>query len=100
LKRDKKKRMIHLFRELVLILSLIKVCEFVSPSDNLDEYYIISNITTGYKQSIRPSSQLPVTIKLSLKTISAIDEKNLVMTSDSYFTGNFFKELSFATQIN
>lgn len=82
----------HLFRELVLILSLIKISEFASPNDNLDEYNIILNITTGYQKLIRPSSQLPVTIKLSLKTISAIDEKNLVMTSDSYFTGNYFKE--------
>ena len=72
----------------VFLLSFsLAIHECVSPTDNYDEFYLISNITQGYLKSVRPSSTLNVTIKLSLKTVSAIDEKNLVMTSDSYFTG-------------
>ena len=72
---------------IISIFFLIKTCQSVKPNDNLDEYNIILNITTGYQKLVRPTSTLNVSIKLSLKTISAIDEKNLVMTSDSYFTG-------------
>ena len=79
----------NLFWEIFLLNCFIKFYECVSPSDNYDDYYILKNITTGYQKTIRPSSTLYITIKLSLKAVSAIDEKNLIMTSDSYFTGTF-----------
>ena len=81
-------------------------------TDNQAEYEIIENITgksSGYNKQvriikeipfplphikitqnspkkIRPKSILDVTVRLSLKTVSAIDEKNLIMSSDSYLT--------------
>ena len=79
----------NLFWEIFLLNCFIKFYECVSPSDNYDDYYILKNITTGYQKTVRPSSTLYITIKLSLKAVSAIDEKNLIMTSDSYFTGTF-----------
>ena len=77
----------NLFWEIFLLNSFINFHKCVSPTDNYDEYNIITNITAGYQKTVRPSSTLEITIKLSLKTVSAIDEKNLIMTSDSYFTG-------------
>ena len=71
----------------ILLFNLNKLCIGVKPSENLDDYNVITNITSGYQKSVRPSATLDVTIKLSLKTVSSIDEKNLVMTSDSFFTG-------------
>ena len=77
----------NVFWKVFLLNFLLVIHECISPTDNYDDYNIISNITKGYLKSVRPSSKLEVTIKLSLKAVSAIDEKNLVMTSDSYFTG-------------
>ena len=71
----------------ILLFNLNKLCIGVKPSENLDDYNVITNITNGYQKLIRPSSTLNIAIKLSLKTVSSIDEKNLVMTSDSFFTG-------------
>ena len=79
----------NLIWDFFLLNCFIKFYECASPSDNYEEYYILKNITTGYQKTVRPSSTLNITIKLSLKAVSAIDEKNLIMTSDSYFTGTF-----------
>ncbi len=77
----------NLFWKIFLLNCFIKFHDCASPSDNYEDYYIITNITAGYQKTVRPSSTLEIIIKLSLKTVSAIDEKNLIMTSDSYFTG-------------
>jgi hypothetical protein len=92
---------------IISLFFLTKTCQSVKPSDNQDDYNIITNITTGYQKLVRPNSTLDITIKLSLKTISAIDEKNLVMTSDSYFTGIqfllskiFFKDIQWCNLVD
>jgi hypothetical protein len=77
----------NLFWKIFLLNCFIKFHDFASTTDNYDEHNIITNITAGYQKTVRPSSTLEIIIKLSLKTVSAIDEKNLIMTSDSYFTG-------------
>jgi len=79
----------NLFWKIFLLNCFIKFHDCASPTANYDEHNIITNIITkaGYQKTVRPSSTLEILIKLSLKTVSAIDEKNLIMTSDSYFTG-------------
>ena len=64
----------------VLCLALAKIAEY-----NLDEYNIILNITNGYNNLIRPYPVMEIDIKLSLKQINNLDEKNQILTSNSYF---------------
>ena len=54
-------------------------------TDNPYKYKIITNITSGYNTIIRPSDNILIDIKLSLKQISSIDEKNQIFTTNSYF---------------
>ncbi len=54
-------------------------------ADNPYKYKIITNITSGYNNIIRPSDNITIDIKLSLKQISSIDEKNQIFTTNSYF---------------
>jgi hypothetical protein len=56
-----------------------------SPPDNPYKYKIITNITSGYNNAIRPSDKIEIDIKLSLKQISSLDEKNQILTTNSYF---------------
>ena len=68
------------------ILSIISYVGCATPSfENPYKYKIITNITSGYNNIIRPSDNITIDIKLSLKQISSIDEKNQIFTTNSYF---------------
>ena len=56
------------------------------PDDNLDEYNVIQNITKNYIKTIRPDELTTIDIKLSIKQINSLDEKNQVLISNSYFS--------------
>ena len=51
---------------------------------NIDEYNIYMHITTNYSKNTRPDAQVAFTSKFTLKQIVSIDEKNQIMTSNSY----------------
>ncbi len=71
------------------LLILIRKYECISATDNLDENKIVNNITGGYNKAIRPASTIQMTIKMAIKQISTIDEKNQIMTSDAYFSAQW-----------
>jgi hypothetical protein len=56
------------------------------PDGNLDEYHVIQNITKNYIKTIRPDELTTIDIKLSIKQINSLDEKNQVLISNSYFS--------------
>jgi hypothetical protein len=58
----------------------------IAAPDNLEEYDVIRNITKNYLKTIRPSSLTSIEIKLSIKQINSLDEKNQVLISNSYFS--------------
>ena len=73
---------------LILLLSAfnIKVSSATIAQDNIYEYNIVVNITGGgYNNLIRPSSLIEIDVKLSFKQINNLDEKNQILTSNSYF---------------
>ena len=61
-----------------------------SPPDNPYKYKVITNITSGYNNAIRPSDKIQIDIKLSIKQISSLDEKNQILTTNSYFACFWF----------
>ncbi len=69
--------------------ALIGIHDCASSTENYDEENIITNITKTYKKVIRPTSKLQISIKLSIKQISAIDEKAQLMTSAAYFSATW-----------
>ena len=56
------------------------------PDGNLDEFNVIQNITKNYIKTIRPDELTTIDIKLSIKQINSLDEKNQVLVSNSYFS--------------
>ena len=49
-----------------------------------DQYNIFMNITKNYNKNVRPKDSVEVTPSFSLKQVVSIDEKNQIMTSNSY----------------
>jgi len=81
-------------RTLFIIIScffLLKQSKVVAANtpDNVDEYSIITNLTTGYNSLIRPKDVLDLSFKLNFKQINNIDEKNQILTSNSYFSATW-----------
>ena len=80
-------------RKLVVTLTLLahcsvwplQYCEATAAEDNIYEDNIINNITKGYNTLVRPSAQIEIDIRLALKQLSNLDEKNQILTSNSYF---------------
>ena len=80
---------IKLVECLVLVVFLVGHYDCVNPADNQNDYNIITAITASYNKLIRPSAQITISIKMALKQITAIDEKNQIMTSDAYFSAQW-----------
>ena len=68
----------------MLNLVVIGMRVYADTQNNLDEFNIFMNITKNYNKNIRPASQVGFGAQFSLKQIMAIDEKNQIMTSNSY----------------
>ncbi len=73
------------------LLVLMRMLECVSTLSNQEENDIINQIITtqSYKKNSRPLSQLKISVHLSIKQISGIDEKNQFMISDSYLAASW-----------
>jgi hypothetical protein len=71
--------------QLYLIASIIDQISCAIPLENQYKNKVITNITSGYNNAIRPSEKITIDIKLSLKQISSLDEKNQILTTNSYF---------------
>ncbi len=57
-----------------------------NPKENLDDYNVFMNITSGYNSKIRPNTTVHITMSMSLKQIVSIDEKNQIMTSSLFLS--------------
>ena len=77
------------FKKLIAFLVVVLLSQInehdAATGENIYEYNILVNITNGYNSLVRPSSQILIDIKLSFKQISNLDEKNQILTSNSYF---------------
>jgi hypothetical protein len=71
--------------KLCLMVFVIDQISCAIPLENQYKNKIITNITSGYNNAIRPSEKIRIDIKLSLKQISSLDEKNQILTTNSYF---------------
>ena len=70
---------------LLFLLARLSRLSIAAP-DNLEENDVIRNITKNYLKTVRPSSLTSINIKLSIKQINSLDEKNQVLISNSYFS--------------
>ena len=78
---------------LIQLYLLAFIIDQISCAIALENQYknkIITNITSGYNNAIRPSEKITIDIKLSLKQISSLDEKNQILTTNSYFACFWF----------
>ena len=82
-------------KALFLKLSLLMLCflpcrvRCTAIPDNEYEFNVITKIMTGYNNLIRPIEILPLTLRLSFKQINNLDEKNQILTSNSYFSASW-----------
>ena len=77
-----------MFSKVVLTVILFKICIFVdiesaNTQKSLDQYNITQRFN-GYNKNIRPDDYVDIGLTFSLKQIVSIDEKNQIMTSNSY----------------
>ena len=72
-------------RALILFYACIFSSHVLSSNvqENLDDYNVYMNVTTGYNSKIRPNTTVLTTMSISLKQIVSIDEKNRLMISNS-----------------
>ena len=68
----------------LIIVSFWQAILGTNTQKSLDQFNIYANITKNYNKNIRPSDTITIYIKLALKQIVSIDEKNQIMTSNSY----------------
>ena len=68
----------------LLIVSFWQEILGANTQKSLDQYNIYMNITKNYNKNIRPTDLFEIYIKMALKQVVSIDEKNQIMTSNSY----------------
>ena len=77
-------------RLLDLVVLLVFFIEFSlcqnKVQNKLSQYNIITNITKDYNKIVRPDDQVKISIKFSVKQIVSFDEKNQIMTSNSFLS--------------
>lgn len=80
---------------LYFIASFFLICTILSSDgfegndpadDQTDELNIIENITSEYKKSVRPSSDVEIYIDINFIQIVSVEEKSQTMTTISYLT--------------
>ena len=72
---------------IIISLSLIKGLSSTSDvQDELIQKKIMTEIINQYDKSIRPADRVNLVLKISLRQIISVDEKNQIMTSSLYLT--------------
>ena len=77
-------QLIRITIHLYWLLNMIVFILCVKAPGSTDQYNIFMNITKNYNKNVRPKDYVVVTPAFSLKQVVSIDEKNQIMTSNSY----------------
>lgn len=76
-------------KNLILFISFFLIKNIGAIQDQLDQFNIINNITKDYRKDVRPSFNLLLNLRISLRQLVSINEKDQIMTSNIYLAADW-----------